>query len=123
MTLNLQQRFLLLFADYRDAIEGQQRANDQILILRSQLEELRDKHEKVLAQSADAQKDLNERLMRRLFGDRVVDPSAAKFHVEPAKAGEEDPVTWQKNKWKKFEEDLRKRQSLTINGSESAPTN
>jgi hypothetical protein len=116
MTLNLQRRFLLLFADYRDAVDGQQRAQDELLILRNDKAELQARLDKAIEGSLNREREWNERLMRRQFGDRIVEgvidqPRQATKQSEP----EESPLQWQKRKWNEFQEAIRNKQ-IQLNG-------
>ena len=66
MSINLQQRFLLLFADYRDILERETRLGDEVVQLRAQIDEERRRYDKL----AETMLDRSERIV-----DKMLTPS------------------------------------------------
>lgn len=66
MSINLQQRFLLLFADYREVLTRETQQGDEIVQLRAQIEEERRRYDEL----AKAMLDRSERIV-----DRVLTPA------------------------------------------------
>ena len=118
MTLNLQQRFLYLFADYREAIEAQQRLGDEVIALRARLEETQAELLEVRKDSIERERELNDRLMRLRFGDRLTAPAESLTSLErpPTTAQPDNPLQWKQQMNAKFQEDLQKYASR-LNGS------
>jgi hypothetical protein len=63
VSINLQQRFLLLFADYRDAIERETQLGDEVVQLRAQIEEERRRYDKL----AESMLDRSERIVDKML--------------------------------------------------------
>lgn len=111
--LNLQKRFLLMFADYREAVERAQRHDDEILQLRSANDELKSQLAQERSDNLARERTLNDRLMEMRFGRKAMNPSAEPPPVPSVATPEEleqrtDVRQWQKSQWSKLEQDVRK---------------
>jgi len=113
LSINLQQRFLYLFADYREAIESQQRVSDELIHLRSRLEEVQAELAQTRQDSLHRERELNDRLMRRQFGDRILlppesTPQAASSSSFPSQTSDpaDNPLVWKQQQHAKFKEDV-----------------
>jgi hypothetical protein len=79
LSLTIQQRFLLLFADYRQAREENTRVGDEVLMLRGQIEVERTRFDVLMNKFCEREVGLNNRLM------------AAKFPIEVHRERKEGP--------------------------------
>lgn len=125
--LNLQQRFLYLFADYRQAIEDSQRHGDELITLRSANADLAAKLAEGQETSLKRERELADRSMRLLHGDRVFGPVSTSNpppQADPA-AQVQSPKDWQQQKEAEFRQALKARQAMlsSLNGPIPSPKN
>jgi hypothetical protein len=98
VSLNLQQRFLLWFADYRQLRDENVRLGDEVLSLRGQLEVERGRFDELRREFSDREVALNNRLL------------AVKFPVEIQRERREGPPPetgakeWKQGKMQTFHE-------------------
>jgi hypothetical protein len=97
------ERFLLLFRDYRDALDRAQRAEDAVQRERGIAEETQARLDAVTQEFLAREREMTDRAMRIRFGDRIVQTpeqiAAALGQVEPRAARQHDPSAreWQKS--------------------------
>ena len=123
--LNIQQRFLMMFADYRIAIDRAQRHDDEILHLRSVNEDLGLQLSRERADNLIRERSLNDRLMEMRFGRKAMSPDAPAVAGSPTleQAEEQGSVRqWQRGKLQQFQNDVRAYQQK-VSGSTAPPTN
>jgi hypothetical protein len=98
--MNLQKRFLFLFADYREALARAQRAEDEALQLRHSMEEIQGRIDALTKTSIDREREMTDRVMAMHYGQRVLKPHEAPTPVKRVET--ETPAEWSKRKWNEF---------------------
>lgn len=121
--MNWQQRFLWMFADYRDMAERLQRAQDEILAMRGAKEAAEQRLADVKADALKREREITDRYMRMSMGQRAVDPNAATPEPQKSNPTEESPQDWKRRMWGQFHADLQQRQELLNGGPGAASTN
>lgn len=72
--MNLQQKFLLLFADYRDMRDENSRLSDELLQLREQVQDERRRFDALQQRYIDREEQWNDRLLGARFPIRSESP-------------------------------------------------
>lgn len=123
MNLNLQQRFLYLFADYRESLEAQQKLGDEVLQLRSRIDEVQQDLLETRRDSIQRERELNDRLMRLRFGDRITQSADTPLPEAKTPAILDDssnPSIWKRQMNAKFEQDVLAYQQKMNGSSENS---
>lgn len=109
--MNLQQKFLLLFADYRAMRDDTVRLGDEVTLLRGQIEDERKRFDALLERFAAREERLNDRMIEARFPVRPAPAERQEMTTTPG-----SPKAWVKKHAAEFVEDLKRRQQ-TLNGS------
>lgn len=117
--LNLQRRFLLFFADYREAIERKQSNEEELVRLRCENTDLRAELAADRASALTRERELSDRMMRVNYGRRIEPPSATP--VEPRSTAEQEITPRQAalNQRAAFAQQLNARREALLNGQQS----
>ena len=70
--MTLQQRFLLFFSDYREAIEDSQTATDEVRRAHIALDCLQDRYDALVRDSLARERDLTDKLMVVRYGAKAI---------------------------------------------------
>lgn len=113
MSLNLQQRFLLFFSDYRTLRDENTHLGDEIVMLRGQLEEERRRYDELTGRYLERQDHLADKVLELSATPRVV--SIRRDENASSAPTQVNAKAWQESKKKEFLKKLEKRQQQLQN--------
>lgn len=116
--LNLQQKFLLLFSDYRTTRDDVTRLGDEVVHLRAQLEDERKRFDELTERYVGREEKLNDRMLETRFGaPRERREETVSSMIQPA-----DPRKWAAHQRDQFRTQLLKRAQQLNSGSDQSST-
>lgn len=111
--MNFQQRFLILFADYRDMRDANTRLGDEVVQLRAALDQERLRSDALTERYMSREEKLNDKMLEARFGSRRLEPAAS---AAPSKPDFQTPQSWVAKQRATFMDQLKQREQL-LNGS------
>lgn len=102
--MNLQQKYLLLFSDFREQREECTRLGDEVVRLRAQLEEERSRFDALTDRYISREEKLNDRMLGERFAPRP--PAEPRPQIDP---NIQNPKQWVQQQKSKFAQQLAQR--------------